>query len=118
LVIGVIHGVLGHVFNLTIIAGLNISQRIGLRLSPYLVPALLGIVIGPMLIIFPEATGGGETLAVAITENPLPIGLLGLVVLVRFFGTAGSYACGAPAGIFAPILALAATSSVFFGGLL
>lgn len=118
LVIGVIHGVLGYVFNATVIAGLSISQRIGLRLSPYLVPALLGIVIGPMLIIFPAATGGGETLVVAITNNPLPIGLLGLVVLVRFFGTAASYSCGAPAGIFAPILALATTSSVLLGGLL
>lgn len=118
LVLGAIHGVLGYVFNATVIAGLNISQRIGLRLSPYLVPALLGIVIGPMLIIFPAATGGGETLVVAITNNPLPIGLLGLVVLVRFFGTAASYSCGAPAGIFAPILALATTSSVLLGGLL
>src|SRR5690606_39088791 len=118
LVLGAIHGVLGYVFNATVIAGLSISQRIGLRLSPYLVPALLGIVIGPMLIIFPAATGGGETLVVAITNNPLPIGLLGLVVLVRFFGTAASYSCGAPAGIFAPILALATTSSVLLGGLL
>lgn len=118
LLLGAILGVLGVLFNRTIIAGLDISQRIGLRLSPYLVPALLGVVIGPMLIIFPEATGGGETLAVAITDNPLPIGLLGLVVLVRFFGTAVSYSSGAPAGIFAPILALAATSSVFLAGLL
>lgn len=118
LLLGVILGVLGVVFNRTIVAGLDISQRIGLQVSPYLVPALLGMVIGPMLIIFPEATGGGESLAVAITDNPLPIGLLGLVVLVRFFGTAVSYSSGAPAGIFAPILALASTTSVFLGNLL
>lgn len=118
LVLGAILGVLGVLFNRTIMAGLEISRRVGLRFSPYLIPALLGLVIGPMLVIFPEATGGGESLAVAITDNPLPIGLLGLVVLIRFFGTAASYSTGAPAGIFAPILALATATSVLLAGLL
>lgn len=118
LVLGALLGVLGVVFNRCIIAGLDFSQSIGLKVSPYLVPLLLGLVIGPLLIIFPEATGGGESLAVAITNNPLPIGLLGLVVLVRFFATAASYSSGAPAGIFAPILALATSASVFLASVL
>jgi CIC family chloride channel protein len=71
-----------------------------------------------MLVVFPEATGGGESLAMSIVNNPMPIGLLGLVILVRFFGTAASYSSGAPAGIFAPILALATASSVFLAELL
>lgn len=118
IILGAILGVLGVAFNKVILAGLDISRNIGLKVSPYLVPALLGCIIGPMLVIFPAATGGGESLAMAIAENPLPIGLLGLVVLLRFFITAASYSTGVPAGIFAPILALATTSSVFLASLL
>lgn len=117
-VLGVVFGAMGVVFNRMVLAALDLSLHIGLRFSPYLIPALLGLVIGPMLVIFPEATGGGESLAVAIVNNPMPIGLLGLVILVRFFGTAASYSTGAPAGIFAPILALATASSVFLAELL
>ncbi|CAM4382228.1 H(+)/Cl(-) exchange transporter ClcA [Kerstersia similis] len=118
IVLGLVLGVLGVVFNRAIIAGLNLSQKVGLKVSPYLIPALLGLIIGPMLILFPEATGGGESLAVALVSNPLPIGLLGLVILLRFFLTAASYSTGVPAGIFAPILALATTSSILFATLL
>jgi len=116
--LGVVLGSVGVVFNRMVLAGLDLSLQIGLRFSPYLIPALLGVVIGPMLVVFPEATGGGESLAVSIINNPLPIGLLGLVVLIRFFGTVASYSSGAPAGIFAPILALATASSVFLAELL
>ncbi|NLN67820.1 MAG: H(+)/Cl(-) exchange transporter ClcA [Alcaligenaceae bacterium] len=118
IVLGVILGAMGVLFNRMVLAGLDLSLQIGLRFSPYLIPALLGIVIGPMLVVFPEATGGGESLAVSIVNNPMPIGLLGLVILIRFFGTAASYSSGAPAGIFAPILALATASSVFLAELL
>ncbi|MDY0271565.1 MAG: H(+)/Cl(-) exchange transporter ClcA [Advenella sp.] len=118
IVLGVVLGVMGVLFNRMVLAGLDLSLHIGLRFSPYLIPALLGIVIGPMLVVFPEATGGGESLAMSIVNNPMPIGLLGLVILVRFFGTAASYSSGAPAGIFAPILALATASSVFLAELL
>lgn len=116
--LGLVLGVLGVAFNRVIIAGLEISRQLGLKTSPYLIPALLGLIIGPMLVLFPEATGGGESLAVTLANNPLPIGLLGLVVLLRFFMTAASYSTGAPAGIFAPILALATTTSVLFASLL
>ena len=118
IVLGAILGVLGVVFNHVILTGLELSRRIGLRTSPYLVPALLGLIIGPMLISFPQATGGGETLAVTLAQNPLPIGLLGLVVLARFFMSAASYSTGAPCGIFAPILALAVAFSVFLATVL
>lgn len=118
IVLGMVLGAMGVLFNHVVIRGLDIALQVGLKVSPYLLPLLLGLIIGPMLIAFPQATGGGESLAVAIANNPLPIGLLGLVVLLRFFLTAASYATGAPAGIFAPILALAATSSVLLASLL
>ncbi|MFV9474510.1 H(+)/Cl(-) exchange transporter ClcA [Advenella sp. RU8] len=116
--LGVILGVAGVVFNKTILFGLDKAQDIGLRVSPYFLPALLGLVIGPLVIAFPAATGGGESLVMTIVNHPLPVGLLGLVVLIRFFATAASYSSGAPSGVFAPILALATSLSVFLLGLL
>ncbi len=118
LVLGLILGVVGVLFNHAVLMGLEFARQVSLKVSPYLLPALLGCAIGPLLVIFPAATGGGEPLAVAIANNPLPIGILGLVVLARFFMTAASYSVGAPAGIFAPILALATTTGVFLGCLL
>ncbi len=118
MVMGALLGVVGVVFNRAILIGLDISHSVSLKVSPYLLPALLGLIIGPLLVIFPAATGGGEGLAVAIANNPLPISILALVVLARFFMTAASYSVGAPAGIFAPILALATALGVLLASLL
>ncbi|HLS51978.1 MAG TPA: H(+)/Cl(-) exchange transporter ClcA [Burkholderiaceae bacterium] len=117
-VLGVLFGVLGVAFNFGLMRALEWAQKIGLRFSPYLVPALLGCVLGPLLVSLPEAAGGGERFVVAVVKNPLPIALLGLVALLRFFGTMASYSTGAPSGIFAPILSLATTVAVLFAGVL
>lgn len=117
-VLGMILGCAGVVFNRAILMGLDFSRRLSLSVSPYLLPTLMGLLIGPLVLSFPQATGGGETLAVFIANHSLSIGMLGLLVLVRFFMTTASYSIGAPAGIFAPILALSATLSVFLGNLL
>lgn len=118
LVLGCVLGVVGVLFNRCILWGLDYAQHMSLKVSPYLLPALLGCAVGPLLVIFPEATGGGEPLAVAIANHPLPFGILGLVVLARFFMSVASYSVGAPAGIFAPILGLATCIGVFLGCML
>lgn len=118
IVLGIILGAIGVLFNRAIIVGLDFSATVAHRVSPYLLPALLGLIIGPMLLLFPQATGGGDSLVVVLVNNPLPLALLGLVVLARFFLTAASYSVGTPAGIFAPILALSTAISLFLGQLL
>ncbi|MGQ3676394.1 H(+)/Cl(-) exchange transporter ClcA [Xanthobacter sp. TB0139] len=118
MVLGAIFGVIGVVFNHTILKGLEISGQIGLKVSPYLVPLMLGVVIGPLVVIFPDVTGGGEAFVVSVANNPLPLGLLGLILLFRFFFSAASYSAGAPGGIFAPILSLATTIGVLLAGIL
>ncbi|MGE4373657.1 MAG: H(+)/Cl(-) exchange transporter ClcA [Xanthobacter sp.] len=117
-VLGLIFGVIGYLFNNAILKGLDISERIGIKVSPYVVPILLGVVIGPLLVIYPDVTGGGEAFVVSVANNPLPLGMLAIILLLRFFLSAASYSAGAPGGIFAPILSLATTIGVFLAGLL
>ncbi|MFG1480260.1 H(+)/Cl(-) exchange transporter ClcA [Xanthobacter sp. V4C-4] len=105
--LGVILGVLGVIFNWALVAALDLSRGIGLKVSPYLVPLVVGAAIGPLLLLRPEATTGGEALAVQLATHPLTLATLAMVVLIRFVMTLASYSTGVPGGIFAPILALA-----------
>jgi len=112
--LGVVLGVLGVVFNWTLVAALELSRRIGLKASPYLVPLVVGAAIGPLLVLRPEATGGGDGLAASLASYDLPLATLAVVVVMRFVMTMASYSAGTPGGIFAPILALATASGLLF----
>ena len=116
--LGAVLGAVGVAFNRGLILALDGARAVGLKVSPYLVPLVVGAAIGPLLLLRPEATGGGETLAVALAGQSLPaLTLLGIVV-IRFVMTMASYSTGIPGGIFAPILALATAVGVLFGTLL
>lgn len=116
--LGVVLGALGVVFNWAVVAGLDLSRAIGLKLSPYLVPLVVGAAIGPLLILRPEATAGGEALAVSLATHALPLLTMAVIVAIRFVMTMASYSTGVPGGIFAPILALATSAGVLFAMLL
>lgn len=117
-VLGILLGVLGVAFNKITLVCLDWSSQVSVRYSPYLWPVLLGALIGPLLLTLPQATGGGEPLVEQIVNSPLSLGILFLLVIIRLVMTATSYAAGTPAGIFAPILALATVFSVCFGKVL
>lgn len=118
MVLGMLLGVLGVGFNKIILLCLDWSRQVSSRSSPYIWPVVLGALIGPLLLWLPQATGGGETLVEQIVNNPISLGVLFLLVVIRLVMTATSYAAGTPAGIFAPILALATVFSVCFGKVL
>lgn len=117
-VLGILLGGLGVLFNRFVLRCLDLAQQVTIRYSPYLWPALLGLLVGPLLLWMPSATDGGEGFVMHVVTHPLSLGALALLVVVRFTMTVTSYAAGTPAGIFAPILALAAVFSLFFGKVL
>ncbi len=117
-VLGVVLGGVGVLFNRTLVLSLDTARNIGLKFSPYLVPLVVGAAIGPLLVLRPEATSGGEALAVSLAEEHLPALTLAGIVVIRFVMTMASYSTGIPGGIFAPILALATAVGVLFGTLL
>lgn len=117
-VLGALLGAVGTLFNRTLIASLDHVRRLGLATSFYLFPALVGLIVGVLIFVRPEATQGGEVLAVQLTKASPALGALMLIVLLRFVMTMASYSTGVAGGIFAPILALAATIGLTFGSAL
>ena len=113
--LGILLGGLGVVFNRTLIWSLNSALAIGRRTSFYLVPLIVGFAVGILLIVRPEATMGGENLAVHLVSENLPLGIVALIVLIRFVMSMASYSTGVPGGIFAPILSLATAIGLLFG---
>ncbi len=117
-VLGLILGTVGVGFNRTLIWSLDHVRRLGLRSSFYIYPAVIGLVVGMLMFALPEATQGGELLAVKLAGENRTLFGLAVIVLLRFVMTMGSYATGVAGGIFAPILALATTIGLCFGSAL
>lgn len=117
-VLGIVLGVLGVVFNRALIWSMDASLAIGRRLTCYFVPAVVGFAVGVLLIVRPEATMGGDSLAVRLVGENLPLTIMAIVVVTRFVMTMASYSTGVPGGIFALILALATAVGLLYGLLL
>jgi len=115
MVLGAMLGVVGVVFNRTLVWSLDHVRRLGQRTSFYIFPAVVGLVVGVLIFVRPEATQGGELLAVQLTKEGLPLAMLAVIVLLRFVMTMASYSTGVAGGIFAPILALATTIGLCYG---
>jgi chloride channel protein, CIC family len=118
IVLGFLLGILGVLFNRALIWSLDLSLTIGRRISYYVFPVLVGFVVGVLLIVQPEATMGGDNLAVRLIGENLPLTIIAIIVVSRFIMTMASYSTGVPGGIFAPILSLATPIGLLYGLLL
>lgn len=115
-VLGAVIGLLGVLFNHALLAALNAVDRIPKTM--WWIPALLvGGSSGALLIAFPEAVHGGEKFVLQMSN--VSLGVLALIVLcvLRFSGSVLSYSTGVPGGIFAPMLAIAASIGLAIGTL-
>ncbi|MGA0561140.1 H(+)/Cl(-) exchange transporter ClcA [Ancylobacter sp. VNQ12] len=117
-VLGVILGAAGVAFNRTLVWCLDQARRLGQRSSYYIFPLVVGLIVGVLMFTLPEATQGGEILAVQLVKENPALGMLALIVLLRFVMTMASYSTGVSGGIFAPILALATTIGLCYGAAL
>lgn len=115
LLLGGAMGMLGVLLNRSILWALAFSE-ICHRHVPYLYPAVVGLVVGALLILIPQSVTGGETVIVDLVNTNLGVVALLALAAVRFLTTVGSYSSGVPGGIFAPILTLAVCVGLAFGG--
>jgi CIC family chloride channel protein len=105
LLTGLLAGGLGVVFNRGLRASLDFFQ--GLRGRPgWAYASAVGLGIGLVAWVVPHAVGGGEGLVVATLNGETPWWALPPYFVLRFALTMASYGCGAPGGIFAPLLVL------------
>ena len=110
-VLGICLGIIGYFFNLCLFRTLDwFSNQRGLS---YLVIGLyVGAAIGFLSWLYPPITGGGDETIFWAFRNEAPGYVLLSLFLLRFGLTMFCYGCGAPGGIFAPMLALATTFSM------
>ncbi|MEO8602785.1 MAG: H(+)/Cl(-) exchange transporter ClcA [bacterium] len=105
LVLGVAAGVLGIAFNRGLVTALNVFQRLPAR-HLWVGGALVGAVLGCVGIFWPQGLGGGNRLVEEVLSGQVALPALAGAFLLRFVFTMASYGCGAPGGIFAPLLVL------------
>jgi CIC family chloride channel protein len=113
-VLGVVAGLLGVIFNRTLLVSLNLFSRVPARLILW-VAALIGAVIGLISWFVPEAGGGGHHLTERILVGEMALVAIPIWFGLRFAMTMASYSTGAPGGIFAPLLALGALIGLGIG---
>jgi len=112
--LGCILGGLGVILNTSILKALGFAAWVQHRAS-YLYPACVGLVVGALFILLPQAVTGGETVITELVSERPAVMLLILLAVLRFATMVGSYSSGVPGGIFAPILALAVCVGLAFG---
>ncbi|MBN3180343.1 H(+)/Cl(-) exchange transporter ClcA [Pectobacterium brasiliense] len=117
LVLGIIFGVVGVVFNALVLRTQALFLAFhGKRMSRFLlVGALAGGLCGVLSVVFHEATGGGFTLIPLAAAEHYSISMLFGIFMIRVFMTLLCFGSGAPGGIFAPMLALGTLLGAAFG---
>ena len=104
--LGMLAGLLGVVFNKTLLA----AQRLNtLSSGPRIIFLFIcGLALGVVGWFAPHLLGGGERMIDKLFANEITISSVCLFFVVRFLLTIASYSTGAAGGIFAPILVLGA----------
>jgi CIC family chloride channel protein len=116
LLLGLLAGFLGVAFNVSLMASLKMFDHAP-RWPRGTKGAIVGAAAGLLAWFAPTLVGGGETLAQSAIAGSIPWNFLLLFLLARFALTMGSYGCGAPGGIFAPLLAIGALFGTGFAAL-
>lgn len=110
--LGVVFGLLGPLFNLLVRRALDGVERLP---SPYLPALVVGGAVGWLAWIDPVFVGGGYRMIADALAGKVAVGLLLLVFFARYLGTVACYVTGSPGGIFAPMLAIGTLLGLWFG---
>ena len=114
-ILGFIIGVLGYIYNVGMIKSSDFVN--GLKIPSWLKFILVFMVSGVVALSIPEISDGGhfmmDMLGVAIPS----LGVLVLLLVLKYIFSMFSFSSGAPGGIFLPILVLGAYIGAVFGSI-
>jgi CIC family chloride channel protein len=113
LVLGVVCGFGGVVFNRTLLRSLDWYAR--LRWPAWAIGAFSGVIVGLASGLYPGVAGGGGALAEHALQGEIALRWLPLLLAARFVLLMTSYGTGAAGGIFAPLLVIGALGGLAFG---
>lgn len=114
--LGIITGILGALFNGSLLQSLNLYDKVkqpqALKLIfPLFMAGILGFIL-------PQVLGGGNTLVDSLVRGNYGIKLLLVLWLGKFLFTMISFGSGVPGGIFLPLLVIGAITGNLYGQVL
>ncbi len=113
IVLGVVIGLLGYVYNIGMIKSSDIVN--GLRIPSWLKFVLVFMVSGVVALMIPEISDGGHFMMDMLDVAIPSLGVLVLLLVLKYLFSMFSFSSGAPGGIFLPILVLGAYIGAVFG---
>lgn len=118
IVVGLVVGVLGAMFNKGLMGTLELFKKVP-QIKPVFRPLVIGMAAGLIGWFFPIVVGGGHSTAQQLLRGEwnaiefLP--MVGGLLVAKFLLTLASYGTGAPGGIFAPMLLIGASAGLMVG---
>jgi CIC family chloride channel protein len=117
LVLGAVCGVVGVVYNRALLGFLNLREK--LKLKRWMAGAIVGCLASLLILVLPDATGGGNGVAAKILTGEFAaqatLGYVAFLLVAKLLATAAGYGTGVPGGIFAPILVIGALTGFGVG---
>lgn len=112
ILLGVILGLLGVVYNTCLSKSQDLYQKIPSQTVRLMIPFLLAGVLG---FSYPGVLGGGHPLVEVLSSGEILLGALFLLLVIKFIFSMISFGSGAPGGIFLPLLVLGAViGSIYY----
>ena len=113
IVLGVLIGLLGYIYNIGMIKSSDLVAK--LKIPSWLKFVLVFMVSGVVALTIPEISDGGHFMMDLLGIAMPSLGVLVLLLVLKYLFSMFSFSSGAPGGIFLPILVLGAYIGAVFG---
>ena len=113
IVLGIFIGLLGYIYNVGMIRSSDIVAK--LKIPSWLKFVLVFMVSGAVALTIPEISDGGHFMMDMLDVAIPSLGVLVVLLLMKYLFSMFSFSSGAPGGIFLPILVLGAYIGAVFG---
>lgn len=114
IILGAACGVIGKIFNLSILKLQDLYAKIPKKLSVYK-PVLPFLIVGVVGFFFPSILGGGHDLIIEIGSAQIQLSWILILIAAKLMFTSICYGSGVPGGIFLPLLVIGALIGKGFG---
>ncbi len=115
IILGVVIGLLGYVYNIGMIKSSDIVNN--LKIPSWLKFVLVFMVSGVVALMIPEISDGGHFMMDMLDIAIPSLSVLLLLLVLKYVFSMFSFSSGAPGGIFLPILVLGAYIGAVFGSI-
>ncbi len=113
IVLGLLIGLLGYIYNVGMIKSSDLVSK--LRIPSWLKFVLVFVVSGIVALTIPQISDGGHFMLDLLGLAMPSLGVLVLLLVLKYLFSMFSFSSGAPGGIFLPILVLGAYIGAVFG---